>query len=142
MPASRGCRSSRIHSIVEEANRLGGDIILLLGDFAAGLGRFKLGPVPAKEWSRALAGLSAPLGVHAIPGNHDWWTNLAEVMDALDAAGIPVFQNRAQKFTSPAPFWLAGTDSIVAHRSAAAISAAQPICRERFRRSPTMRRPS
>ena len=105
----------RIHSIVEEANRLGGDIILLLGDFAAGLGRFKLGPVPAKQWSRALAELSAPLGVYAIPGNHDWWTNLAEVMDALAAAGIPVFQNRAQKFTSPAPFWLAGTDSIVAH---------------------------
>jgi len=105
----------RIHSIVEEANRLGGDIILLLGDFAAGLGRFKLGPVPAKQWGRALAGLSAPLGVYAIPGNHDWWTDIAEVTDALAAAGIPVFQNRAQKFTSPAPFWLAGTDSIVAH---------------------------
>src|SRR5688572_31549956 len=27
----------RIHAVVEEANRLGGDIIVLLGDFAAGL---------------------------------------------------------------------------------------------------------
>ena len=106
---------SRIHGIVEEANKLGGDIILLLGDFAAGLGRLKLGPVPAREWGPALAELSAPLGVHAVPGNHDWWTNLAEVAEALDAAGVSLFQNRAQKFISPAPFWLAGTDSIVAH---------------------------
>jgi predicted MPP superfamily phosphohydrolase len=105
---------SRIHAIVEEANRLNGDIILLLGDFTAGLGRFKLGPVPAREWGPALAELSAPLGVHAIPGNHDWWTNLGEVTEALAAANIEIYQNRAERFSNPAPFWLAGTDSMIA----------------------------
>jgi predicted MPP superfamily phosphohydrolase len=106
---------SRIEAIVEKANALEGDIILLLGDFAAGLGRLKLSAVAAREWGPALARLSAPLGVHAIPGNHDWWTNLDEVTDALAAANISIYQNRAEKFTAPAPFWLCGTYSIIAH---------------------------
>ncbi len=29
--------------------------------------------IPANEWAPVLAGLKAPLGVHAILGNHDWW---------------------------------------------------------------------
>jgi uncharacterized protein len=107
--------ATRIRAIVEEANRLGGDIILLVGDFTAGLGRLKLSPVPPRDWSRALAELSAPLGVHAVPGNHDWWTNIHAVTEALDAAGVAVFQNRATKIAGPEPFWLAGTDSLVAH---------------------------
>lgn len=108
--------ADRIHAIVETANGLGGDIIVLLGDFTAGLGPFKLAPVAARDWGRALSELSAPLGVHAIPGNHDWWTDLAEVTDALSAAGVSVYQNRAARIAAPAPFWLAGTDSMVAHR--------------------------
>ncbi len=108
--------ADRIRAIVDEANALGGDIIVLLGDFTAGLGALKLAPVAAREWGRALSGLSAPLGVHAIPGNHDWWTNLPEVTDALAAAGASVYQNRAERFEGPQPFWLAGTDSMVAHR--------------------------
>lgn len=108
--------ADRIRAIVDEANSLGGDIVVLLGDFTAGLGPFKTSAVAAREWGRALSGLSAPLGVHAIPGNHDWWTNIAEVQDALAAAGASIYQNRAVRFSGPAPFWLAGTDSSVAHR--------------------------
>ncbi len=107
---------ARIRSIVEAANGLDADIIVLLGDFAAGLGRFKMRDVPAAEWGAALAELRAPLGVHAVPGNHDWWTDIAEVVWTLEQAGIEVYQNRARRFDGPAPFWLAGTDSMVAHR--------------------------
>ena len=60
--------------------------------------------------------LEAPLGVHAIPGNHDWWTDIVEVREALTGAGIAFYQNRAVRIGGDAPFWLAGTDSIVAHR--------------------------
>jgi predicted MPP superfamily phosphohydrolase len=109
--------ASRVRAIVQEANALHGDIIVLLGDFTAGLGRFRTSKVPAQEWGEALAELSAPLGVHAIPGNHDWWTDIDEVTGALAEAGIAVYQNRAQRFSTPAPFWLSGTDSIVAHRT-------------------------
>ena len=62
----------RIHSIVERTNALNADVIVMLGDYVAGhrkVTRF----IPAGEWAPVLAGLKAPLGVHAILGNHDWW---------------------------------------------------------------------
>jgi len=107
----------RIRSIVETANALGGDIIVVLGDFVSGISqRLRSGRVAPREWGPALSGLSAPLGVHAILGNHDWWSNLAAVKAALEKAGIPLYQNRAVKIEGDAPFWLAGTDSMVAHK--------------------------
>lgn len=105
-----------IRSIAARANGLAGDIILVLGDFVSGIShRLRSGRVLASEWGPPFAALEAPLGVHAIPGNHDWWSDLAAVKDALAAAGIPLYQNRAVKIGGPTPFWLAGTDSIVAH---------------------------
>jgi predicted MPP superfamily phosphohydrolase len=91
----------RIESIVEHTNALGADITVLLGDYVAGhrhVTRF----IPAGEWAPVLAGLKAPLGVHAILGNHDWWEDktvqregqgLTAARRALEAAGIPVYEN-------------------------------------------------
>ena len=62
----------RIQGIVERTNALNADVIVMLGDYVAGhrkVTRF----IPASEWAPVLAGLKAPLGVHAILGNHDWW---------------------------------------------------------------------
>ena len=62
----------RIQGIVERTNSLKADVIVMLGDYVAGhrkVTRF----IPASEWAPVLAGLKAPLGVHAILGNHDWW---------------------------------------------------------------------
>ena len=107
----------RIRAIVERANALGGDIIVVLGDYISGIGeKFGGGSVAADEWGAALSELRAPLGVHAILGNHDWWWDLAVVKRTLGDAGIPLYQNRAVKIEGDAPFWLAGTDSMVAHR--------------------------
>jgi uncharacterized protein len=106
----------RIRSIVETANALSGDLIVVLGDFVSGISeRLRRGRVKASEWGPALSGLSAPLGVHAILGNHDWWSDVEAVKAALADAGIPLYQNRAVKIGGAAPFWLAGTDSMVAH---------------------------
>src|SRR5688500_11747587 len=88
--------ASRIRTIVAKANTLGGDIILLRGDYVSGIGeRLGMGRVPASEWGPPLSALSAPLGVHAIIGNHDWWSDLEAVKAALRDAGIPLYQNRA-----------------------------------------------
>jgi hypothetical protein len=108
---------ARIAEIVAAANRLEGDIIVVLGDFVSGISkRIRGGHVGAEEWGPPLAALTAPLGVHAIFGNHDWWSGLTDAKQGLALAGIPVYQNRAVKIGGETPFWLAGTDSMVAHR--------------------------
>src|SRR5262245_4960159 len=58
-----------IGSIVELTNGLGADLIVLLGDYVGGH-RLATGRVAAQDWAAALSQLKAPLGVHAILGNH------------------------------------------------------------------------
>ena len=49
--------------------------------------------VAPTEWGgEALAELRAPLGVHAIMGNHDWWWTPKQVKATLAEAGIPLYQ--------------------------------------------------
>jgi predicted MPP superfamily phosphohydrolase len=106
-----------IEAIVERTNALDADIIVMLGDYVAGhrhVTRF----IPASEWAPVLAGLKAPLGVHAILGNHDWWEDRAvqhagqgptRARQGLEAAGIPVYENDAVRLSKAGkPFWLAG----------------------------------
>jgi predicted MPP superfamily phosphohydrolase len=114
----------RIRWIVEKANALNGNIILVLGDYVSGIAdHFGGAHVPPADWGEALSALRAPLGVHAIMGNHDWWSDPKLVKATLAEAGIPLYQNRAVKIEGATPFWLAGTDSMVAH----------PLGRGRFR---------
>ena len=107
----------RIQSIVEQTNSLGADVIVLLGDYVAAH-RYISDFVPVEEWAKALAGLKAPLGVHSILGNHDWWHDGAAqltgrgptlVRRALEGAGIPVYENDAVRLSkSGQAVWLAG----------------------------------
>jgi predicted MPP superfamily phosphohydrolase len=107
----------RIRSIVEAANRLDADAVLLLGDYVAAH-RWVTGMVPADVWSAELGRLAAPLGVHAVLGNHDWWddhTAQAEghgpvlARRALEAARIKVYENDVVRLEKAQhAFWLAG----------------------------------
>jgi predicted MPP superfamily phosphohydrolase len=84
--------------------------------------------IPASEWAGVLAGLKAPLGVHAVLGNHDWWEDktvqregkgLPSAGRALQAAGIPVYENDAKKlFKNGHSFWLAGLGDQLAYMPA------------------------
>ena len=114
---------SRWDRIIGTANALGGDLILLLGDYVAGH-FFRTGTVAMADIAKSAALLKAPLGVFAITGNHDWWDDRTAqslghgptlAMRALEDAGIPLLENRAQQLAKDAmPFWLSGTSSIVA----------------------------
>lgn len=109
---------TRIGEIVDTANELKPDIIVLLGDYVGGLAYFKTGRVSAREWAPVLGRLSAPLGTYAILGNHDWWANVGAVRTALQNNGIPVLENDVRLIrpqTGPA-FWLAGLGDQLAHR--------------------------
>ena len=74
--------------------------------------------VPADVWSAELGRLAAPLGVHAVLGNHDWWddhTAQAEghgpvlARRALEAARIKVYENDVVRLEKAQhAFWLAG----------------------------------
>ncbi|MBB3445976.1 metallophosphoesterase [Rhizobium sp. BK379] len=115
--------AARIASICAYANELGGDITLLLGDYAAGMNMVTR-YVHSSEWSKALATLKAPLGVHAIMGNHDWWEDRTAQKNgggdtfghrALANAGIPVYSNRAVRLEKEGhAFWLAGLEDQLA----------------------------
>lgn len=110
----------RIRRIVDVANAQGGDLMLLMGDYRASH-RFQSRQIPIEASAPLLAALQAPLGVHAIIGNHDWWDDDAaqsrragptETETVLQSLGINVLVNRAQRIGDGADaFWLAGIDS-------------------------------
>lgn len=117
--------TDRIAEVVDRANGLGADAILLLGDYAASH-RWQTRRVPAREWAGLLGGLRAPLGVHAVLGNHDWWDD--EVAQRrrsgpvigrieLERAGIAVYENDVVRLEKAGrPFWLAGLGDQLAFR--------------------------
>jgi predicted MPP superfamily phosphohydrolase len=109
--------ADRVRRIAETAKSLQADAVLLLGDYVTS-SRFITAQVPAADWSKALAELKAPLGVHAILGNHEWWADHAAqergkgpvfAGQALERCGIPVYENTAIKLMKDGqPFWLLG----------------------------------
>jgi predicted MPP superfamily phosphohydrolase len=109
---------SRIEEIVEVTNRLEPDLVVLLGDFVAGMARFRTALVSPEAWGRALSRLEAPLGVRAVLGNHDWWTDVAVVRDALTVNRIPVMENDVELISPDGHpgFWLAGLGDQLANR--------------------------
>jgi hypothetical protein len=113
-----------IQAIVERTNALKPDVVVMLGDYVSGhrkVTRF----IPDADWAAVLAGLKAPLGVHAVLGNHDWWEDKTVQRDgqglpsagrALEAVGIPVYENDAKKLAKNGQsFWLAGLGDQLAY---------------------------
>lgn len=111
--------ADRIASICDHANTLGGDVIVLLGDYISGM-KLVTGPVAPEAWAKALSRLKAPHGVHAVCGNHDWWQDKQAQLQklpetfahkALRAEGITVHSNTAVRLGSDEqPFWIAGLE--------------------------------
>jgi uncharacterized protein len=106
----------RVAEIVDATNALKPDLVLLLGDYPAGLIAWR--KLPLGQFARMMEELKAPLGTHAILGNHDWWDDEAVqtarrgtpvVKRLLEDRGIPVMENEAVRLVKDGrPFWLAG----------------------------------
>lgn len=80
------------------------DLIALTGDFVSY-------PEPIPELPGLLRPLKAPLGVYAVPGNHDYWEGLDEIRDELMPLGIKFLINRGLPLCwNGAEFYLAGVD--------------------------------
>lgn len=106
-----GCPSvdlAAVEGIVDRLNALSPDIILLVGDFLIRgvMGGKYVEPAPIAE---KLSRLKAPLGVHAVLGNHDWWKDGKGMWAALEKVGIKVYENNARRIShAGGDFWLAG----------------------------------
>lgn len=92
---------------VEQLMREQPELIAVTGDLAG----CKAGIPPIVP---LLSRLHAPLGVYAVPGNHDYWEGMADVQGALALAGIPLLVNRnLQLRWNGADLWLAGVDDML-----------------------------
>ena len=105
-----------IRHIVDTANNLHSDLIVILGDYVA-THRFVTERVPDPVWGGELARLAAPFGTFSVLGNHDWWHDLHGVRSALASARIPVLENDAVLIGPEGRrFWLAGLGDQEAYR--------------------------
>lgn len=126
---------ARLDEIVSTTNALSPDLICVLGDFEPGH-RFVWRSVPRADWARSLAGLKAPLGVHTVLGNHDWWsdaeaqlrcTSVPLAGRALMNAGLPVLDNEAVPLAKDGlRFWVVGLGDQLAYR----VKGRRPIGRD------------
>ncbi len=117
-------------------NALRPDLVVLLGDYLAD-GRFIADRPTMRQVAEILAGLHAPLGVHAVLGNHDWWEcpsaqaglrPLPEAAEAFAAAGLPVMHNELRRLSHLGrEVWLAGLGSQWAYRRRGAIHGAHDL---------------
>lgn len=97
-----------LRRIVRETNALKPHVIVLLGDLVTqGVlgGRF----VEPERIARVLEGLEAPLGTHAVLGNHDWWFDAERVRRALRQRGVHVLADSAIALEwNGRSFWIGG----------------------------------
>ncbi|MDR2451453.1 MAG: metallophosphoesterase [Candidatus Accumulibacter sp.] len=86
--------ASRFHdapwqrAVVDKANALKPDLTLITGDIVDG------SPARRAADVAPLADLKARLGVLAVPGNHEYYSNYEAWMAAFDELGLPMLNNR------------------------------------------------
>jgi predicted MPP superfamily phosphohydrolase len=96
-----------VRAAATAAKTLSPDLILLTGDFVLGSAQY------ARPCAQELAALQAPLGVFAIPGNHDYWTDIGLVAAELRAAGLDLLRNESRRLViGESRLWLAGVDDV------------------------------
>lgn len=95
---------SHLQRVADETRRAEPHLIAYAGDQVDDY------PRDMEVFASHFTGLTAPLGVYAIPGNHDVYAGWPEVRRRLQATGANVLVNRAVPLThNGQEFWLAGT---------------------------------
>jgi predicted MPP superfamily phosphohydrolase len=99
-----------IRDAVRLTNSLAPDLVALVGDYAhkGDTARQQLSPC-----LDALSGLSAPLGIYAVPGNHDMFRGGAEYRERIAATPLTDLTNAHRAVSlGGANLWLAGVDDL------------------------------
>jgi predicted MPP superfamily phosphohydrolase len=96
-----------VRAAVRATNALSPDLVVLTGDYVLNSAEYAV-PCAAE-----LGALRAPLGVFAIPGNHDYWTNIDQVVTQLHGAGLTLLRNSSQRLQpGSSALWLVGVDDV------------------------------
>lgn len=99
----------KLRTIVERTNQLQPEMIVILGDYISGDGRRHPLRMEPEVFAAILKDFRAPLGVHSVLGNHDWWFDGRRVRAALEQNGIKVLDDEVLKVEARGTsFWLVG----------------------------------
>lgn len=85
------------------------DLVVLTGDYVTSHG---------EQWAEPMADAvarvaEAPLGAYAVLGNHDYWSNSAEVVRReLERVGVRLLENEAARVDGRGNTWIVGVRSI------------------------------
>lgn len=108
---NRATGPKRLARLVGLANRLRPDLVVLGGDYVAGHEPGDAAVAPALA---AFRDLRAPLGVVAVLGNHEYWTDAPRVRQVLERARITILANGAVR---RGPLAVGGVDDLVNRRA-------------------------
>lgn len=93
---NRAMDAARLARIVGQVNAQRPDVVLMAGDFVTGSESPAI-RARAEQLTAPLSGLHAPLGVFAVLGNHDHWTEPDAIRAELEKAGVTVLVNEAAR---------------------------------------------
>jgi len=99
--------ATALEAVAQRVSALEPDLVCLPGDLINSRPE-ELGLLPG-----FLRALRAPLGVFAVPGNHDhtWCPDMAQWVGAIEATGVRVLLNRGTRLSfGDSTIWLAGVD--------------------------------
>jgi predicted MPP superfamily phosphohydrolase len=83
-------------SLVDEINQAHPDVVLLGGDYVSSSAHF------IEVLAEKLEQLAPRFGTYGVLGNHDWWTDDAHIIRALETTGVKVLVNT--NCSLPEPF--------------------------------------
>lgn len=111
--ASAAMDEARLARIMDRIAALHPDLLLIAGDLIEGDAPRDAIGITA-PLGRALSHIRPPLGIVAVPGNHDWWTSPVAMAQAVNAAGGTVLVNQA---IARGPLALGGADDDYTHHA-------------------------
>jgi uncharacterized protein len=109
-----------LRAAIPLVNDLRPDLVVLTGDFVSILpvGDDAEGAFAAEPCARLLRQMTAPYGLWAVLGNHDFFTDPEHVTRALQAEGIHVLSNQSATIERDGTrFWLAGVYDVISGRA-------------------------
>lgn len=103
----RHVHAEHLRDVAQQTMALRPEMIALTGDFVDRNVKY------SRACADALSGLRAPLGVHVVFGNHDYWTNAAVIEHDLRRVGFTPLHNESRRIVrKDTAFYVVGVDDV------------------------------